>query len=72
MYRVSVTVFEAMEQRLAVRVWIWICCAGLQMSDVERMLMEASSLMSMVTLFRGFKYEVQHGLEIHETPDAGF
>ncbi len=23
-------------------------------------------------IFRGFKYEVQHGLEIHETPDAGF
>ncbi len=21
---------------------------------------------------RGFKYEVQHGLEIHKTPDAGF
>ena len=21
---------------------------------------------------RGFKYEVQHGLKIHETPDAGF
>ncbi len=23
-------------------------------------------------LTRGFKYEVQHSLEIHETPDAGF
>ncbi len=21
---------------------------------------------------RGFKYEVQHGLKIHETPDVGF
>ncbi len=25
-----------------------------------------------IYLIRGFKYEVQHGLEIHETPDAGF
>jgi hypothetical protein len=22
--------------------------------------------------FRGFKYEVQHGLKIHETPDEEF
>ena len=23
-------------------------------------------------IFRGFKYEVQHGLKIHETPDVEF
>ena len=25
-----------------------------------------------VLIIRGFKYEVQHGLKIHETPDAEF
>jgi hypothetical protein len=25
-----------------------------------------------IFIFRGFKYEVQHGLKIHETPGVGF
>ena len=28
--------------------------------------------LSAVKINRGFKYEVQHGLKIHETPDVGF
>jgi hypothetical protein len=26
----------------------------------------------LLLFFRGFKYEVQHGLKIHETPDVEF
>ncbi len=41
-------------------------------NNIQQQTSEKIKFKSQDIFKRGFKYEVQHGLEIHETPDAGF
>ena len=51
-----------------------VLCGGYLAIQVSQEICVTIENKSSLTLFknRGFKYEVQRGLKIHEIPDAGF